>query len=59
MKDLADRDRLCLAMYFFNGLSYKEISKILGVPTNHVGILIHRAKKRLEKKLLGKGLEGT
>ncbi|MHC5037005.1 MAG: RNA polymerase sigma factor [Planctomycetota bacterium] len=57
MAGLPDRDRLCLALYFFDGLSYKEISKVLEIPANHVGILIHRAKKRLEKKLQAKGLE--
>ncbi|MHC4779093.1 MAG: RNA polymerase sigma factor [Planctomycetota bacterium] len=56
LKELSDRDRLCLVLYFYDGLSYKEIAKVVEVPANHVGILIHRAKKRLEKGLLKKGL---
>jgi RNA polymerase sigma-70 factor (ECF subfamily) len=56
LKDLSDRDRMCLVLYFYDGLSYKEIAKVVEVPANHVGILIHRAKKRLEKGLQKKGL---
>ncbi|HHE45818.1 MAG TPA: RNA polymerase sigma factor [Candidatus Moranbacteria bacterium] len=36
-----------LILRYYSRKSYKEISKILGKPVNTVGILIHRAKKKI------------
>jgi RNA polymerase sigma-70 factor (ECF subfamily) len=33
---------------YFEDLSYEEIAKIIGISENHVGVKIHRIKKRLE-----------
>jgi RNA polymerase sigma-70 factor (ECF subfamily) len=52
--ELGDRDQLCLTLFFFDGLSYKDIAKVVGVPANHVGIMVFRAKKRLEERLRDK-----
>lgn len=56
LTQLGDRDRLCLSLYFYEGLSYKEIAKTMDMAANHVGILIFRAKKRMQKHLKEKGL---
>ncbi len=56
LSEMGERDRLCLSLYFFDGLSYKEIAKILDMAVNHVGIQIFRAKKRMAKVLKEKGL---
>ena len=36
-----------LVVLFLEDLSYEEIADALGVSTNHVGVALHRAKKKL------------
>lgn len=38
-------------LYFFEDKSYEEISDILHIPVNNVGVLLFRAKEKLKKKL--------
>lgn len=38
-----------LILYFFEGLSYKEIAEILHIPTNVVGVRINRGKKMIKR----------
>lgn len=38
-------------LYFYDNKSYDEISDILRIPTNNVGVLLYRAKNRLKKEL--------
>ncbi len=38
-----------LILYFFEGLSYKEIAEILHIPINAVGVRINRGKKMIKK----------
>ncbi|MFQ6099431.1 MAG: RNA polymerase sigma factor [Armatimonadota bacterium] len=49
---LPSRPRLLLQLRYFQGLSYREIGQLLGVPPNTVGSGINRAKKRL-REILG------
>ncbi|MFA5211171.1 MAG: RNA polymerase sigma factor [Patescibacteria group bacterium] len=46
--------REVLLLYYFEEKSYDEISDILRIPKNTVGIYIHRAKKNLIKELNSK-----
>jgi len=46
--------RIVLVLYYFQGLSYQEISETLSVPVSTVKIRIFRAKKALLKELEGK-----
>ena len=39
-----------LALLLLDGLSYKEISVILGISESHVGVKLHRIKKHLISK---------
>lgn len=57
MQEMSERDRLCLALFYFDGLSYQEISKVTGLPPGNVGVQIHRAKKRMETRLREKGMD--
>lgn len=45
---LALRQPLILRL---EGLAYKEIAEVLDLTTSHVGVLLHRAKKKLEDEL--------
>jgi RNA polymerase sigma-70 factor (ECF subfamily) len=46
-----------ILLYFFENLSYEEISDILRIPTSTVGVRISRAKKILKIACTGKGVE--
>jgi RNA polymerase sigma-70 factor (ECF subfamily) len=49
--------RVVLVLYYFQGLSYKEISEAVGVPVSTVKIRIFRAKKALLSIMKGSGEE--
>jgi len=49
--------RMVLVLYYFQGLSYKEISEAVGVPVSTVKIRIFRAKKALLALMKGSGEE--
>lgn len=38
-----------IVLYYFEDKSYEEISDILHIPTNNVGVLLFRAKEKLKK----------
>jgi RNA polymerase sigma-70 factor, ECF subfamily len=40
-----------LQLYYFEDQTYEEISDILHIPVNHVGVLMYRAKKKLKEKI--------
>lgn len=48
---LPDRQRIALILHEHNGLSYKEITKVMRVSLSSVESLIHRAKVRLRERL--------
>jgi RNA polymerase sigma-70 factor (ECF subfamily) len=54
--ELEPSRRMVLVLFYFQGLSYQEISEALSVPVSTVKIRIFRAKKSLLEKM--KGLDG-
>jgi RNA polymerase sigma-70 factor (ECF subfamily) len=53
VKDLPERYRICVDMFFFYDRSYQEIEAITGIPVNTVKSHVFRAKKLLRDKLEG------
>ncbi|MDR2739200.1 MAG: sigma-70 family RNA polymerase sigma factor [Treponema sp.] len=53
MKDLPERYRICVDLFFFYDRSYQEIEVITGYPVNTIKSHVFRAKKLLRKKLEG------
>jgi RNA polymerase sigma-70 factor (ECF subfamily) len=53
MKDLPDRYRICVDLFFFYDRSYQEIEVITGYPVNTIKSHVFRAKKLLREKLEG------
>lgn len=53
MRDLPERYRICVDLFFFYGRSYQEIEAITGFPINTIKSHVFRAKKLLRDKLEG------
>ncbi|MBI2921485.1 MAG: sigma-70 family RNA polymerase sigma factor [Planctomycetes bacterium] len=51
---LPARDRLILKLFHFDGASYKEIARVMGIPMNAVSPTLIRARKKL-RVLFGRG----
>ena len=51
IKELPERFRVCVDLFFFYGRSYQEIELITGYPINTIKSHVFRAKKLLRKKL--------
>ena len=43
----------CVVLMHLDGLSYEDMSKVLGISKNHVGVRLNRAKKALARDLKG------
>ncbi|MBO7122107.1 MAG: sigma-70 family RNA polymerase sigma factor [Treponema sp.] len=56
LKELPDKYKIVLDLYFFYDNSYSEISEITSLAENTVKSHIFRAKKLLREKILAKGL---
>ncbi|MCL2008886.1 MAG: sigma-70 family RNA polymerase sigma factor [Treponema sp.] len=52
VKDLPERFRICVDLFFFYDRSYKEIEGITQIPANTVKSHVFRAKKILRQKLI-------
>lgn len=48
---LPDREAEAFALKAFNDLSYRQIAKELKVKENYVGVLLNRAKEKLQRQL--------
>jgi RNA polymerase sigma-70 factor (ECF subfamily) len=59
IKELPDRYRICVDLFFFYDRSYQEIEAITGYPVNTIKSHVFRAKKILKEKLKGFMEEGT
>jgi len=46
-----------LALMHLDGLSYREMSEVLGISENHVGVKLNRIRKQLAEDLKGAGHE--
>jgi RNA polymerase sigma-70 factor (ECF subfamily) len=55
LKDLPERYRICVDLFFFYDRSYQEIETITGIPVNTIKSHVFRAKKLLREKLEGIG----
>jgi RNA polymerase sigma-70 factor, ECF subfamily len=55
LRELPERYRVCIDMFFFYDCSYREIEDITGFPVNTVKSHVFRAKKLLREKLKGIG----
>ncbi|MDR2730721.1 MAG: sigma-70 family RNA polymerase sigma factor [Treponema sp.] len=51
VKELPERFRICVDLFFFYDRSYQEIELITGIPVNTVKSHVFRAKKLLREKL--------
>ncbi|MDR2194138.1 MAG: sigma-70 family RNA polymerase sigma factor [Treponema sp.] len=51
VKELPDRYRICIDLFFFYDRAYNEIEAITGFPVNTIKSHVFRAKKLLRKKL--------
>jgi RNA polymerase sigma-70 factor (ECF subfamily) len=52
LKELPERYRVCIDMFFFYDCSYQEIEAITGFPVNTIKSHVFRAKKLLREKLI-------
>ncbi|MHC4605980.1 MAG: RNA polymerase sigma factor [Planctomycetota bacterium] len=46
---LAERERLLVKLFYYDGLSYKEIGRILRIPTNSISPMLSRAKDQVRR----------
>jgi RNA polymerase sigma-70 factor (ECF subfamily) len=53
ISELPENYRVVLVLHHYQGLSYREIAKIMEIPLNTVATYIARAKQKLRAKLLG------
>ncbi len=54
MDDLPDRHREAIALYHFDGLSYREMSDVMEAPIGTVMTWLHRGRAGLRKLMRGK-----
>jgi RNA polymerase sigma-70 factor (ECF subfamily) len=54
LKELAPKYKEILYLYYFEELSYREISDIIRVPVSTVGVRLARARKALKKNMVKK-----
>lgn len=52
LESLSFKSKEIIHLYYYEELSYKEISKVLEIPVTTVGVRINRAKKDLEKMVV-------
>lgn len=57
MEGLSERDRGVLIMREAQGMAYEEIAEALGVPLGTLKAVLHRARERLRRALVGAGVE--
>lgn len=48
---LGEKEQKAIQMFFFEGRTYREIAEAAGITVNEVGVVLHRAKKKLKKEL--------
>lgn len=51
VENLPEKYEKCIEFYFYNNMTYEEISNITQIPVNTVKTYVFRAKKELYKKL--------
>jgi len=58
LKQIAPKARSCLLLRIVEGLSYREISKLMEIPEGTAMNMVHRSKKQLRSILSARGEEG-
>ncbi len=53
VRELPEKYRLVLVLHHYQGLGYKQVAAVTGLPEKTVGTRLHRAKKMLKERLLG------
>jgi RNA polymerase sigma-70 factor (ECF subfamily) len=53
MENLKPREKEALAMFYYENMSYQEISEKLSIEIGKLRVMIHRAKKNLKERLIG------
>ena len=56
IEGLSPKDRLCVEWHYVDGKTHREISELLGLPQDTVSSIIRRAKEKLRKIFLEKGI---
>jgi RNA polymerase sigma factor (sigma-70 family) len=51
MRELKIKEQQIVDLYYFENLSYKEISTSTGVKESNVGVILHRSLKKLQAEL--------
>jgi RNA polymerase sigma factor (sigma-70 family) len=51
LMDLDEEDRALIALYYFDEMSVREISEILGIPEGTVKSRLHRCRQELRKRM--------
>ncbi len=54
IKELPERDRLIISLYYYENLNYKEIAEVLGITVSRVSQIHTKVMKALKSKLLKK-----
>lgn len=57
LEKLPERDRRALVLFHVEEASYQEIASVLGLPSNHVGMVLLRAREALAQLLKGRGIQ--
>ncbi len=52
MNSLPEKQRSCMQMRDFEGMSYKEIGEVMGIPEQQVKINIFRARKAIKERFV-------
>ncbi|MCD6155767.1 MAG: FliA/WhiG family RNA polymerase sigma factor [Candidatus Atribacteria bacterium] len=52
VEELPEREKICLTLYYYEGLTLKEIGSIIGLGESRVSQLISRALLRIKSKIL-------
>ena len=56
IEGLSPKDRLCVEWHYVDGKTHREISELLGLPQDTVSSVIRRAKEKIRKIFLEKGI---
>lgn len=48
---LNEREKDCITLFYYVGLSYQQISELLNISPNNIGVILHRAIHKLKRKL--------
>jgi len=59
MSKLKEQERQILSMKFATSLKHDEIAVIMGISASNVGVIVHRALKKLRNLLANEGVRGA